>query len=377
MHIKYITNVRIPTPRAQGYAIMKMCSEFAKNFAEVQLFVPERESSELKGDPFQFYNINKNFEIRKVPSFDFLGKTLRFGKLFYWVDMLSFFIMSRFTIDLGKDDLLYTRDFFTALFFSKSSNMILELHDIPKSKFLFKLAIKKFRLFFVLNNNLKQELVIMGVEESIIFISPSGVEISEFNINMDKEVAREKMGLPQDKNIIMYTGHLYGWKGADTLAEAAISMPETLFIFVGGVEPEFSKFIKKYKNYSNIVARPFVERHIIPIYLQSADVLVLPNSGKEKISARYTSPLKLLEYMASNRPIVASKLSSILEVVSDRECIFAEADNPISFSSSIRKVLDDSVLAKDISKNALNKVEQFSWGNRVKNILSIINNHTQ
>jgi len=120
-----------------------------------------------------------------------------------------------------------------------------------------------------------------------------------------------------------------------------------------------------------------VERHIIPIYLQSADVLVLPNSGKEKISARYTSPLKLLEYMASNRPIVASKLSSILEVVSDRECIFAEADNPISFSSSIRKVLDDSVLAKDISKNALNKVEQFSWGNRVKNILSIINNHTQ
>ena len=51
MRIKYITNVRIPTSRAQGYAIAKMCSEFAKTGAEVELFVPSRVNNKNK-----FYN---------------------------------------------------------------------------------------------------------------------------------------------------------------------------------------------------------------------------------------------------------------------------------------------------------------------------------
>ena len=70
----------MPTPRAQGYAIMKMCSEFSQSLAKVDLFIPGRNNTDSKKDPFDFYKIEKNFEIKKIPSFDLLGKTFRFGK---------------------------------------------------------------------------------------------------------------------------------------------------------------------------------------------------------------------------------------------------------------------------------------------------------
>ena len=51
MKIKYITNVRIPTTRAQGYAIMKMCEEFSLAGIDIELIVPNRRSNEETSDP--------------------------------------------------------------------------------------------------------------------------------------------------------------------------------------------------------------------------------------------------------------------------------------------------------------------------------------
>jgi hypothetical protein len=45
VNIKYITNVRLPTPRPLGYAIMKMCEEFTENGAKVELIVPCRQNN--------------------------------------------------------------------------------------------------------------------------------------------------------------------------------------------------------------------------------------------------------------------------------------------------------------------------------------------
>ncbi len=369
MNIKYITNVRIPTPRAQGYAIMKMCHEFAKAGAETELFVPNRKSVETEKDSFGFYGIEKNFEIKKIPSLDLLSKTLRFGRIFYWIDILSFLVISRFTVRLRKGNIIYTRDFMTTLFFPKKNFIALEIHDVPKSKFLFKWALKKAQVFFVLNRYIKEELISLGAPETRIFISPSGVDLQEFGIGIEKDEARRKVGLSLNRKVVLYTGHLYKWKGADTLAEAAKMLPEALFVFVGGVVPELGQFIDRYKECSNIIVRPSVERSIIPVYLKSADVLVLPNSAREKISEKYTSPIKLFEYMASKRPIVASSLPSVREVLNESNCLFAEADNPTSFAESIKRLLSDQDLSEKISREAFKNVARYTWQKKAEDIL--------
>ncbi len=373
MKIKYITNVRIPTTRAHGYAIMKMCEEFGKAGVETKLYIPKRGNTQNKKDPFDYYKIERTFELNRVSSFDLLGTTPKFGKFFYWLDTLSFLIAAKLKVKLDKGDVLYTRDYMTILFFSSHKINVLELHDISSSNFLFKSVLKKVKVFFVLNNNLKADLVSLGVAKEKIFISPSGVDLKDFNIALSKQDLRNKLDLPQDKKIVLYTGQFYEWKGVGTLAEAAKIMPDTTFVFVGGAEPELSSFIRKCKNVTNIIVKSFQERSEIAKFLSASDVLVIPNSGNSRISSHYTSPLKLFEYMASKRPIIASDLPSIREVLSEEECVFASPDNPKSFTDAINKILVNPALAEKISLNSYNKVLKYSWHERAHKIIEKIN----
>lgn len=376
LRIKYVTNVRIPTPRAQGFAIMKVCSELAKAGAEVELFVPERSEGSYKDEPFGFYKLEKNFEIKKIGSSDFLGTTRKFGPIFYWIDTLSFLILTKLAVRLREGEVLYTRDFTVASIFPRKKLICLELHDLPKSKFWLRRALHRATLIFVLNEHLKKELLALGVPSEKVHISPSGVDLKEFEVSFSKEEARQKISLPEDRKIVLYSGQLYSWKGAGTLAKAALLLPETLFVFVGGVEPELAQFKNKYGNQPNILILPFQERSKVPTYLRAADILVLPNSGEEKISRNYTSPLKLLEYMAAQKPIVASDLPSIREVLDEKSCLFARADDSNSFVEAIRKISSDQQLGLIISKQAFDRVLKYSWQNKTKNILRVIHENT-
>lgn len=372
MNIKYIANTRVPTPRAHGYAIMKMCEQLSILGADVKLVIPNKKNNEEEENPFLYYGIKPVFEIIKIDSVDLLGSSIKFGKLFYWIDLFSFVKNLIFRRIVKQSDVVYTRDFIIPLLFSKKRNVYLELHDIPQSNFLFKIAIKIPKLFFVLNKNIKLELVKMGVKEEMIYIFPSGVEVKEFDIQISQKEAREKLGLSIDKKIVLYSGQFYSWKGLDTLAEAAKLLPDYKFVFIGGTEPELSRFKSEYGSLENVVVEPFKERSIIPLYLKSADVLVIPQSAKEKISTHYSSPLKMLEYMASRRPIVASNLSSIRETLDEDSAVFAQSENPQSFAEAIKKVLSSEGLATRIAENAYNKVLQCSWDKRAKSILNII-----
>ena len=367
--IKYITNVRIPTPRAQGFAIMKVCEEFANRDVNVDLIIPKRkESSE---DPFKYYGIKNNFNIIKSHCFDLLGKTFKFGKIFYWMDILSFLVLLKLSGKIAKNNVIYSRDFVTALFFSKNK-LFLELHDIPKSKFFFLKALRISQAIFVLNQNIKNKIIEIGIDQNKIFISPSGVDLKEFDIKLSQKEAREKLKLPVEKKIVLYTGHFYPWKGVDTIARVAVSMPDTLFIFVGGIGKELEDYSKKYNKYKNIIFNGFIPRHNIPAYLKSADVLVAPYSSHENIASFYTSPLKIFEYMASRRPIVASDLSSLRQVLNEKNSVFAKPDDTESFSLSIEKILGDNSLYEKISNQAFLDVSNYTWKKKVEDILNNI-----
>ncbi len=99
----------------------------------------------------------------------------------------------------------------------------------------------------------------------------------------------------------------------------------------------------------------------------------MPNSGKEAISHSLTSPLKLFEYMASKRLIIASDLPSIREVLDESSAILIKPDDPLLLAEGIKMVLVDNILSDKISNNAFECVQRYSWSNRARNILSLIN----
>ena len=71
---------------------------------------------------------------------------------------------------------------------------------------------------------------------------------------------------------------------------------------------------------------------------KAVDILVLPNSGKTEISRIRTSPMKMFEYMASKRPIIASNLSSLREILNKDNSILVSPDSPRDIFDGIKIV---------------------------------------
>lgn len=368
--IYYIANVRLPTEKAHGIQIMKMCEAFAVLGNEVELVTPWR-FNPIKKDPFEYYGVKKIFKINKLPSLDLVCC----GKIGFFIQTITFLISARFFLLFNKYDVLYTREQAAGLFFKK---FILEIHYLPqKIIFFHKIFWKKAAGLVVLTKFLKKRLVEEGISEHKILVAPDGVDVEKFKIQSSKLKTREELNLPQDKKIILYTGHLYKWKGVDTLLQAARQFSnEFLFVFVGGTEKDIKNFkfqISNYELQNTLVVghRPHQE---IPYWLKAADVLVLPNSTKEKISQFYTSPLKLFEYMASGVPIVTSDLPSIREILNEKNALLVAPDNPQSLADGIIKVLKNPDFSDKISKQAYLTVQNYTWQKRAEKILEFIKN---
>lgn len=372
MKLTYIANVRIPTEKAHGYQIAKMCDEFAKAGCEVELVIPERENL-IKDDIFSFYDLDKNFGVKKIKSYDF-SKFKGWEKFSFYLQSL-FFVLKLLRFNVNKRDIVYTRNPEIAYMFKlKGNKVIFEAHNWPDSKqWLYKKFIKRVDKIIVITKFLKEEYVKNGSLSEKILVAPDGVDLGKFDIDLSKESARDKLKLPQDKKIILYTGNLLKWKGVDTLIEAGkLLKDDSLIYIVGGSESYLKEYHEKISGFDNITLIEAISHAQIPIWLKASDVLVLPNSGKEKISKNYTSPLKMFEYMASKRPIVASDLPSIREILNEKNAMLVESDNPESFVRGLKKVLQNKDLADILSKRALSDVQNYTWNKRAEKILKFI-----
>ena len=98
----YITDARLPTEKANGYQICKMCEAFAKLGIEVKLYHPYREQPEnLKNkNVFEYYGIQKNFKVITV----LILVDLLFSLII--IDILLSFIVNIASKFIGKPEIL-------------------------------------------------------------------------------------------------------------------------------------------------------------------------------------------------------------------------------------------------------------------------------
>src|SRR4029453_3063874 len=103
-------------------------------------------------------------------------------------------------------------------------------------------------------------------------------------------------------------------------------------------------------------------------HLRGASMLVLPNSSSA-ISERYTSPLKLFEYLTLGRPIVASNLRSIREVLThERTALLGAPDNPAALASALDRLDSDPGLAASLGRAARALASEYTWDRRARRL---------
>ena len=217
----------------------------------------------------------------------------------------------------------------------------------------------------VITRFIKDALVAGGIPEGKIIVAPDGVPLEMFDLPMTKAQARGELGVPQDRRIVMYTGSNVAWKGLPVLQNVSRHLPENcLVVFVGDIKGKNSgkEFFAGFQPYTRI-----------PLWLKAADVLVLTGNQNSDISKYYTSPLKMFEYMASGRPVVASDLPSFREVLSEKNALFAKPDDPLSFAAAITALLGDGALADTLARQAREDVQAYTWAKRAGAIKAFIN----
>jgi len=376
----YISNTRLPTEKAHGLATMKLCEAFSDIGYDVDVVAPllwRRDSRDI----FKYYGIEDKFNIHKTPTIDLMP----FGiseKVAFLIQILSFsttaFFYVLFKYGRSENIVYYSHDYMPLYFMTfLSKNVFYDVHHFPGKNFMYKRLMKKSAGFFVQTrwkiNELKEK---WGIDEKSVVYWPNGTDVEMFKTNISKSDARKKLDLSSDMNIVLYTGQLFDWKGVDTLIKSLDFLPDNTYIYIlGGAKSDISRIKGSVPQALDrrIKFVKFQPHGLIPLWQKAADILVLPNTGKQRVSLYYTSPMKLFEYMASGTPIVASNILSITEILNEDNAFLAEADNPKSFGDVINSVL---ILHSDdrarVTQRAQRDVKNYTWVNRATKIKNLI-----
>ncbi len=366
MKLFYVANIRFPTEKAHGAQIMKMCEAFASLGHDVELVVSDRKT-DIREDPFAYYGIRKTFPITRLHVPD----TVRLGRIGYLFESLVFARAALHHLQTKTFDCLYGRDERILYFLRKRGlvPVVWETHTGAENALVLRLAQKAERIVAI-TKGLKNLYVALGVPPEKIIVAPDGVDDGNFAHPESKESARKRLGLPRDKKIAMYIGRLDGWKGSETFLEASNILPDDIMAVVIGGEPrQVSELSRQYPKVRFLGYMPYKE---LPDNQAAADVLVLPNTARDEISAHFTSPLKLFAYMASSVPIVASDLPSIREVLDESTALFFRPDNPKALAGAISETLEAREEALKRAKCARKAITSYTWNIRARNILTHI-----
>ena len=283
-----------------------------------------------------------------------------------------------------RADAYYSRDPLSTLLLAAAPSSIrrkaiYEAHTFPASPSRQRShlwAIKRIGGVVSISEGLASEYRSRGVPESRILVAPDAVDLSRFSQMPGRQESREQLGIPEDLKVVCYTGHLYRWKGAHALAEASRRLPgDYLVKIVGGTADdvrEFRSYLDE-RGLTRVKLEGWVPPEKVIPYLAAADVLVLPNSASDVRSSHYTSPMKLFEYMAARRPIVASRLPSLEEVLRHEEnALLVDPDNPAALAEGIQRAASSEPLAKRLVEQAWDEVQGYSWEARARRILDFI-----
>lgn len=365
MKILYVANMRFPTEMAHGVQVAKSCEAFAAAGHAVTLIVPDRytpvtESAEA------YYGLKTPFSIRTLNVPDTVRKWGRFG---FIVQIISFaFAVMRY-IEQVKPDVVYCRDehVLAIALFLGARKVVWESHD-GAWNLAARFVAKRSKRMVVVTEGQREIYLERSVPPEKIIAIPNGIDIEE--TKESKTSSRLRLGLPLDAFIVLYAGAFGGWKGTDTLFAASELLSEHIRVAViGGRKEQVEVAKKRYPHILFLGERPYRE---LLDNLASADACVLPNTAQDAVSVRFTSPLKLLAYMAAGKPIVASDLPSVRELVGEDSALLVTPDDPSALAQGIEELAQDVTLCKRLGVHARARSLAYSWSSRAKRVLDFI-----
>ena len=366
MKICYLSNAAIPSSVASSIQIVKMCEAFSKLNNEVTLITINDFNANINF--INYYNVKSKFILKRIKNF----KSFPLGINYYLFSIFSIIESFKF-----KPEIYITRNFFTCfLLVILKKNIIMELHhDLSMESRIVRFLATKFK--FLNSNYIKKVVAITKgvkneyikkkiIKENKIIVLPSGSSIKKnFEFSNYKKFFN-----------IGYFGSLFHSRGLNlikNLAKIDIKNKYYLFGDLNKIEKNF-----KYKNSNNnIFINDYVPYKDIPKELKKMDILLLPYVSSITVAGdvgditKFSSPLKLFDYLSIGKIIMCSDFNVLKEAIKEnKNAIFIKNfANPFSWRNEIQKLKNLPNKQLIISKNNYELSKKYSLISRAKKIL--------
>ena len=373
----YLSNARVPSEKANSKQSMSQCEAFGKLY-DVEFWHPVRRSALPVKDVYEYYGLDRTFRMRPIRCLDIESLRRIRPRAAFFVQALTFLAICAVRLTLiPKGAVIYSRNQFDLIVapvlrvVRNDVSFFFEDHDGVLARFpRLKVALLRAVKGIVVTTHFHAKaLTDAGVPVRKVLTCANGVRIEHFGETEPRSVD----GIFR----VVYAGNLFPWKGVFVLADAVRYLPANYEIeFVGGspeAERPFRERLIETGVIDRIVMRGYLAPRDVPHALAGGDVLVLPNSATKALSDTYTSPLKLFEYMAAGRPIVASDVPAIRQILTDgHNAILVDPDDSRALAEGIQLVCKDRALGARLGAQARKDVEEFTWNNRAARISQFI-----
>ena len=370
MKICYISNSAAPSNNASSLQTAKLCEALSKIGHKVMLILPNTGCRNL--NYYKFYNVKSKFKIKILKLF------VKFptGISYYLYSLLSILCSN-----YKKQDLYITRNFFTSLllcFFNKAH--ILEIHDdIQIEGRVVKFMIKYFRY---LNN--KNILKIITTTNTLKKKYHNSYFVSKDKLLVLHNASSIKLKFKKYKRLnknlkIGYFGSIYKSRGIDILIKLSNEDKNNDYYIYGGSKKEIKNLNTKYSS-KNLYFHNYIPYSKIRRKLENVDICLLPYTNKITVSgnvgdiSKYTSPLKIFDYMITGKLIICSNIKVIKEVLKHdvNSILVKKKNNHIAWLKEIKKIKSNIKKFNNLRFNAYKFAnrEDFIW--RAKKLISSI-----
>lgn len=379
MKIYYVTNYRMPTKRAHGIQIAKMCEALIEEGADITLVVPNRKTD--KRSIKEFYDLR--VDVPKITLFSFDWYTN--GRILFRISAFSFMISSYLFMLRKKNEkgtIIYTidgDDWSYAQMALLPIPYFAEMHASKPSTLINRIFFRKIAGVITINRLIKESLQnLFSMSSGSLTVEHDAVDSTHF-IPIQRDIARRQLGLDSDKKFILYIGRILDWKGLEILPDAARTFKDGVVTIgiVGGTREQFVSVTGKSDIPENLVFfgdKPFAD---MPLWINAADAVLMTSTARNDLSYRWTSPMKAFEYMACGATIIAANSPSIREIVSTKNAFLYETDSADSLAAEIRSVVDNPEEARRRGEVALVESREYSWRGRARRILEFIKQSKQ
>ncbi|MBK57193.1 MAG: hypothetical protein CMC84_07920 [Flavobacteriaceae bacterium] len=356
-NITYISELCLPSKSGYAQHVLKICDCFSKKL-NTNLFVISNNKSFLKFK--KEYFLKKKF---KINSFSKNKKNNFIVRVLF-----SFYILK----NINKNSLIISRSLISSLILSffRIKN-ILELHHPPKglSGFIFYLyrflKLDKNLDYIFLHKNIKKNL---KIEKGIIL--DDACDLGDFKFK------KLKM-----KYEYCYVGSLFKGKGLEKIIQLAYNFPQKKFHVFGDLKTIDGTFDKLQINkLNNLYMHNFRSYKFIPYILMSSKYLLLPYLNKVSVNSKnlevsdFMSPLKMFDYLASGKIIIASNLKVYSHILKNNfNCLMPKKNNLASWINLINNIEKKNKDFYYLRANALNTASKYTWDKRVKKIKEYFN----